>query len=141
MKQIVILDTGPLVAYFRKSDQFHQWAITQWSQVNLPVLTCDTVISEACFLLRDSPNVQRAILELIESNAIAIDFNLQREAFNVRQLMKRYESVPMSFADACLVRMSEKWVNSAVFTLDSDFSIYRRDRNNLIPLIAPFYSE
>lgn len=140
MKQIVILDTGPLVAYFRKSDQFHQWAITQWSQVNLPVLTCDTVISETCFLLRDSPNVQRAILELIESKAIAIDFNLQREAFNVRQLMKRYESVPMSFADACLVRMSEKWVNSAVFTLDSDFSIYRRDRNNLIPLIAPFYS-
>jgi predicted nucleic acid-binding protein len=141
MKQIVILDTGPLVAYFRKSDQFHQWAITQWSQVNLPVLTCDTVISEACFLLRDSPNVQRAILELIESKAIAIDFNLQREAFNVKQLMKRYESVPMSFADACLVRMSEKWVNIAVFTLDSDFSIYRRDRNNLIPLIAPFYSE
>jgi predicted nucleic acid-binding protein len=75
MKQIVILDTGPLVAYFRKSDQFHQWAITQWSQVNLPVLTCDTVISEACFLLRDSPNVQRAILELIESKAITIDFN------------------------------------------------------------------
>jgi predicted nucleic acid-binding protein len=141
MKQIVILDTGPLVPYFRKSDQFHQWAITQWSQVNLPVLTCDTVISEACFLLRDSPNVQRAILELIESKAIAIDFNLQREAFNIRQLMKRYESVPMYFADACLVRMSEKWINSAVFTLDSDFSIYRRDRNNLIPLIAPFYSE
>jgi predicted nucleic acid-binding protein len=141
MKQIVILDTGPLVAYFRKSDQFHQWAITQWSQVNLPVLTCDAVISEACFLLRDSPNVQRAILELIESKAIAIDFNLQREAFNIRQLMKRYESVPMSFADGCLVRMSEKWVNSAVFTLDSDFSIYRRDRNNLIPLIAAFYSE
>jgi predicted nucleic acid-binding protein len=140
MKQIVILDTGPLVAYFRKSDQFHHWVITEWSKVNLPVLSCDAVISEACFLLRDSPNVQRAIFELIESNAIAIDFNLQREAFNVRQLMKRYESVPMSFADACLVRMSEKWVNSAVFTLDSDFSIYRRDRNNLIPLIAPFYS-
>jgi predicted nucleic acid-binding protein len=70
-----------------------------------------------------------------------VGFNLQREAFNIRQLMKRYESVPMSFADACLVRMSEKWVNSEVFTLDSDFSIYRRDRNNLIPLIAPFYSE
>jgi len=47
----------------------------------------------------------------------------------------------MSFADACLVRMSEKWVNSAVFTLDQDFLIYRRDRHNLIPLIAPFYSE
>jgi predicted nucleic acid-binding protein len=141
MKQTVILDTGPLVAYFRKSDQFHQWAIAQWSQVNVPVLTCDAVISEACFLLRDSPHIQRGIFELIEAQAIAIDFNLQKEVVNLRLLMKRYESVPMSFADACLVRMSEKWVNSTVFTLDQDFLIYRRDRHNLIPLIAPFYSE
>ena len=61
---------------------------------------------------------------MIETQAIAIDFNLQRKDYNVMQVMNRYESVSMSFADACLLRTSEKWVTSAVFTLDSDFSIY-----------------
>ena len=137
MSQRIILDTGVLVAYFRRSDRFHQWAVTQWGQVDLPVFTCDAVISEACFLFRDLPHIQRAIVELIEGNVIEIAFNLQQESSNIRVLMGRYESVPMSFADACLVRMSEQISNSAVMTLDSDFKIYRKHRNEEIPVIQP----
>ena len=137
MSQRVILDTGVLVAYFRKSDRFHQWAVKQWDLVDLPVFTCDAVISEACFLFRDLPRIQRAIVELIEGNVIEIAFDLQEEAGNVRVLMDRYESVPMSFADACLVRMSERIANSAVMTLDSDFKIYRKHRNEEISIIQP----
>ena len=74
---------------------------------------------------------------MIEVGAIAITFDLQEEAGNVRVLMDRYESVPMSFADACLVRMSERIANSAVRTLDSDFKIYRKHRNEEIPIIQP----
>ncbi len=137
MSKRVILDTGVLVAYFRKSDRFHEWAVAQWGQVDLPVFTCDAVISEACFLFRDLPHIQRAIFELIEGNVIAIAFNLQEESSNIRTLMSRYESVPMSFADACLVRMSEQIGNSAVMTLDSDFKIYRKYRNKEIFVIQP----
>jgi len=137
MSQRIILDTGVLVAYFRKSDRFHQWAVTQWGQVDLPVFTCDAVISEACFLFRDLPHIQRAIVELIEGNVIEIAFNLQEESDNICALMGRYESVPMSFADACLVRMSEQISNSTVMTLDSDFKIYRKHRNEEIPVIQP----
>ena len=140
MRQTIIIDTSALVALINPNDPHHRWAVEQWSKIYPPVLTCEAVISETCFLLRQIHLIE-AVFGMIETQAVAIDFNLQREAFSVRQLMKRYESVPMSFADACLVRMSEKWVNSKVFTLDSDFAIYRRDRNNLIPLIAPFYSE
>jgi uncharacterized protein len=137
MSQRIILDTGVLVAHLRKSDTFHQWAVTQWHRIDLPVFTCDAVISEACFLFRDLPHMQQAIVELIESNVINIAFDLQNEASNVRVLMNRYESVPMSFADACLVRMSEQISNSAVMTLDSDFKIYRRHRHEEIPVIQP----
>jgi len=137
MSQRIILDTGVLAAYFRKSDRFHKWAVTQWQQVDLPVFTCDAVISEACFLFRDLPHLQRAIVELIEGDVIKITFDLQKEAGNVRVLMGRYESVPMSFADACLVRMSEQIANSAVMTLDSDFKIYRKHRNVEISVIYP----
>jgi hypothetical protein len=55
----------------------------------------------------------------------------------MRVLMDRYESVPMSFADACLGRMSERIANSAVMTLDSDFKIYRKHRNEEISIIQP----
>ena len=55
----------------------------------------------------------------------------------VHQLMQRYKSVPMSLADACLVRMAEIYPNSLVLTLDSDFRIYRKNKNEIIPLVIP----
>ena len=51
--------------------------------------------------------------------------------------MAQYDSVPMSLADACLVRMAEANRNSVVVTLDSDFTIYRMHRNQPIPLLMP----
>jgi hypothetical protein len=51
--------------------------------------------------------------------------------------MERYQSVPMSLADACLIRMTEIYPNSILLTLDSDFQIYRKNKNEIIPLIIP----
>ena len=134
--QRIILDTGVLVALLSKSDRSHDWAVRQWSQVKPPAFTCDAVISETCFLLKRRYLIE-AVFEMIELGAIAISFNLQEESSNIRVLMSRYESVPMSFADACLVRMSEQITNSAVMTLDSDFKIYRKHRNEEIAIIFP----
>ena len=136
IEQRVILDTSVLVALLSKGDRNHDWAVRQWAQVNPPALTCDAVISETCFLLKRRYLIE-AVFEMIEVGAIAIVFDLQEEASNVRVLMSRYESVPMSFADACLVRMTEQIPNSAVMTLDSDFKIYRKHRNEAIAVILP----
>ena len=54
------------------------------------------------------------------------------------KLMNQYEDLPMSFADACVVRMTENIADSKVFTLDEDFSVYRKLGRQVIPLIAPF---
>ncbi len=56
----------------------------------------------------------------------------------LRTLIHRYRNVPMSLADACLVRMSELTEPPRVFTVDSDFTIYRRHGKKPIPLLAPF---
>ena len=136
IEQRVILDTSVLVALLSKGDRNHDWAVSQWAQVSPPALTCDAVISETCFLLKRRYLIE-AVFEMIEVEAIAIAFDLQEEASNVRVLMSRYESVPMSFADACLVRMTEQIPNSAVITLDSDFKIYRKHRNEAITIILP----
>ncbi len=136
IEQRVILDASVLVALLSKGDRNHDWAVSQWAQINPPALTCDAVISETCFLLKRRYLIE-AVFEMIEVGAIAIAFNLQEEASNIRVLMGRYESVPMSFADACLVRMAEQIPNSAVMTLDSDFKIYRKHRNEAIAVVLP----
>ena len=43
----------------------------------------------------------------------------------------------MSFADACLVRMAERYTEGVIFTLDNDFSIYRKNGRQMIPTLTP----
>jgi predicted nucleic acid-binding protein len=62
---------------------------------------------------------------------------MQQQAAYLRTLMERYEDVPMSLADACMVRMTELFDNAAVMTFDADFRIYRRSGRKIIPLVAP----
>ncbi|MEA5510338.1 PIN domain-containing protein [Crocosphaera sp. UHCC 0190] len=137
MQSKIILDTGVLVAILDKSDDFHPWAVQQWENLAKPLLTCEAVITESCFILQDVYGGEDAIMKLIERGTITIDFCLNTEIKSIRELMNRYQSVPMSFADACLVRMSELINNSIILTLDSDFYIYRKHRKETINLIIP----
>jgi uncharacterized protein len=125
MKQGVILDTGPLVAFLNRRDKFHQWALDQWGQIAPPMLTCEAVVAEACFLLGSTTTGADCVMQMIERNVIAISFRLDDNLQPVKKLLAKYRSVPMSLADACLIRMSELNPNSPVLTLDSDFNLYR----------------
>jgi len=95
------------------------------------------VIAEACFLLSYDRQGETAVLERVAEGIIKIDFSLSAEIDWVQKLMRKYKNVPMSFADACLVRMSETIEASGVFTLDSDFRVYRRHKRQEIPVIIP----
>ncbi len=120
-----------------KSDKFHQWAKVELSKINPPLLTCEAVVVESCFLLKSTYGVVDLIFSLLRTKQITIPFSLTNEMAEVEVLMKRYENVPMSLADACLVRMSELIPGSVILTLDSDFRIYRKNRNEAIDLIIP----
>lgn len=136
--QQVILDTGPLVALFHAQDTYHQWVSEQFKLVQMPLLTCESVISETCFLLqRVDPLKVKQIFVLLDKSVIQISFDFSKEHRLIQALMEKYTNVPMSIADACLVRMSELFDNAKVFTLDSDFDIYRKNRNEAIPCIIP----
>ncbi|MFN6487461.1 MULTISPECIES: hypothetical protein [unclassified Nostoc] len=74
-------------------------------------------------------------MSLLDTGLIQIPFRLSDEIGTVRELLKRYQNVPMSLADACLVRMSELINGSSVLTLDSDFRVYRKNKNEMIDLI------
>lgn len=133
----VILDTGPLAAILRRRDGHHQWANAWMDEIPAPMLTCEAVLSEAHFLLQDVPTVRREIAAMSEAGIFLIAFSYEEEKPAIRKMLEKYADVPMSFADACLVRMSELYPDSVVFTLDSDFKIYRRNGRQPIPLIFP----
>jgi predicted nucleic acid-binding protein len=137
VKQGVLVDTGPLVAFLNKRDRFHDWTAAQWNQIAAPILTCEAVVSECCFLLSGIKSGSNRVIQLIQRKILRISFHLEEHIDPVNKLLIKYQSVPMSLADACLVRMSELHSNSSVFTLDSDFNLYRKNGRQVIPSIMP----
>ena len=137
MRSRVILDAGPLVALLNRRDHHHLWAKNCFAETAPPLLTCEAVISEACFLVRSLPHGPQTVIELLQRGVLAIPFRLNEEANRLATLLARYASVPMSLADACLVRMSEQQGEGIVLTLDSDFLIYRKHGRQVIPVLMP----
>jgi uncharacterized protein len=137
MSRSIILDTGALIAFLLPKDRFHHWAVSQLSQITVPIITNEAVITEACFLAQRIYQGQETVLKLINQGHITIPFILNQEIQAIEMLMQCYASIPMSLADACLVRMSEIYENCPVLTLDSDFQIYRKHRNQTISVIMP----
>ena len=133
----IILDTGPLVAFLNKKDQYHEWALAQFATMIPPLLTCEAVLSESCFLLRHYENGASNVLNLLNRELLAIPFRMKDELNALNVLINKYKNIPMSLADACLVRMADQISDSVIFTLDSDFKIYRKDRRKVIRTIMP----
>ncbi len=132
-----LLDTGPLVAFLNRNDQWHEWAKTQMGALPVPLLTCEPVLAEACFLVQRGGGRPADVLSKLQAGVIEVAFEITTEAVALEVLMRRYEDTPMSLADACLVRLSELHTDCQVFTLDSDFRWYRRHGRQVIPLLAP----
>jgi predicted nucleic acid-binding protein len=133
----VFVDTGPLVALLNRRERHHTWVSKILDTIEPPLFTCEPVLSEASFLLQNVQGGADAVLELVARGIVRSDFRVATEIEPVRALMKKFANVPMSLADACLVRMTELDQKSVVLTLDSDFGIYRRNRRQVVPTISP----
>jgi predicted nucleic acid-binding protein len=132
-----LIDTGPLVAAINRREQWHAWCDDQVRRAPVPLWTCESVVSEAWFVFRANGVGRESLLALLDRGALQIAFDLREHLPTVLDLMRRYSDVPMSLADACLVRMSELHSECNVLTLDSDFRIYRRNRRQKVPLLIP----
>src|SRR5436309_3101906 len=117
MKRNVILDTGPLVALIDAADRDHSWSVQQWSDVEPPMFTCESVISEASFLLNQINRGVEAVFAMLSRRIIEVPFRLEDHSEFISALLRKYSDVGMSVADACLVRMAEQIPASSVFTL------------------------
>jgi predicted nucleic acid-binding protein len=132
-----LLDTGPLVSFLGSGLRRHSWTCEQWKFFRPPLLTCEPVLTEAAFLLKREGREADALFALLQRGVIRVALHVEEEQADLRALMRRYRNRPMSLADACLVRLSELEPLGEVFTLDSDFRIYRRHGNKVIPVLMP----
>jgi predicted nucleic acid-binding protein len=128
-----IADTGFLVAFASIRDLHHSWAVRVAEQVTEPLLTCEPVLAEAAFHLR---NVG-LVLEMISEELITLAFDCNDHLPQLVALAKRYSDRQPDLADLCLIRMSELHPDHRVITVDDDFRIYRRNKREVIPLISP----
>ena len=133
----VIFDTGPLVAWFCPRDQHHLWARQSFEQISGGGLICEAVLAEVCHLVAKDGIARGRVLEFVERGGLNSVF-LGGELPALRELLNRYADTPMDFADACVVRMSEIYNESAVCTTDGDFRFFRKNNREPIPLLAPF---
>jgi len=131
----VLVDAGFLVALWRKKDQHHAWAVREARAYPPPWITCESALSEADHLL--SPDGCATLRLACRRGALQIA-SVEGETFlPVLDLLDKYADVPMSIADACLVRLTEVLPEPLLLTTDSDFSTYRRFGRRAIPTRQP----
>jgi predicted nucleic acid-binding protein len=132
-----IVDTGPLVAFFDRSERHHDWAVEQIETFEAPLLVCEPVLTEASYLLSRFPKAHETLLELVEEGALLVAFSVQDNIAELRSLVRKYRDVPMSLADACIVRMAQIFPSHLILTLDSDFMIYRKQGRIPLNIVHP----
>lgn len=135
MARSVLVDAGFLVALLSRRDAHHAWAAAQAPRLPPPWRTCDAALSEAFHLLggRGGPS----LAALLRRGAVTPALELSVELERVLTLMQRYADVPMSLADACLVRMTETLPDPTLLTTDTDFRTYRRHSRQSVPSVMP----
>jgi predicted nucleic acid-binding protein len=132
---VVIVDTGPLVAFLNRRDCHHSWAVEQFGSLPPPLLTCEAVLLEAAYLVRDLHGGPEAVLELVARGIVAPTSRLLDEIAAVKTVVRPYGR---DLADACLVRMSEIHSDCVLLTIDSEFrDVYRRHGRKSIPTRLP----
>ena len=128
-----IADTGFLVAFANGRDLHHAWALDVAAHITEPLLTCEAVLAETAFHLGDAG----IVFEMIEEDLIRLSFDCDDHLPQLVALAKRYRDRKPDLADLCLIRMSELHPKHSVLTVDKDFRVYRRNKREVIPLIAP----
>lgn len=133
----VLLDSSVIVALLDKRERFHERCVRVLDEIEQPLVTCEAVISESCFLLRKIPNASDRILANVEKGLFQILFQLTSSAASVHAILNKYRDLPAGFADACLVQMADELDTGDILTLDSDFTHYRWRRTRPFRMLIP----
>jgi uncharacterized protein len=124
---MTLVDAGPLVAMIDAGEPDHARCASALGSIRLPLLTTWPVLTEAMHLVGRAGGwgAQRALWKLVLNKDLEVTTNPPEATGRIAKLMERYADRPMDLADASLVALAEERNLKRIFTLDSDFGIYR----------------
>ena len=134
--QKTLIDSGPLIALFDKSDKYHHKILNFLQSYKGELITSWAVITEVSHILDFNLQVQIDFLKWIELGGVVIYNITQNDIFKIRVMMEKYIDIPMDLADATLMYIASKENIKNIVSIDSDFDIYRtikkQSMNNLL---------
>ncbi|MFN0172408.1 MAG: type II toxin-antitoxin system VapC family toxin [Bryobacteraceae bacterium] len=133
----VLVDTGVIVALLDRAERYHAAAVTVLEGIDAPLVTCEAVIAESCYLLRRTSGAPEAVVENVAQGVFQIPISLSRAADSVVRLLRKYRDVNIDFADACLIQCASVIESGDILTLDSDFRVYRWGKNREFRMLIP----
>jgi uncharacterized protein len=133
----VLIDTGILVAFYNTADPQHRNVFEFLGQYRGQLITTLSCVTETMWLLAEDLRIQTKFLQHLALQIYHCEPLVPQDFERILQLNQQYRNIPADFADLSLVAISERLDISAIATLDSDFDIYRRYRNQ--PFDRIFY--
>lgn len=130
--QSILIDAGPLIALFNRSDQYHAKAVEFIKNFQGKLYSTWPVITETSHMLDFSTITQRNLLEWIQRGGISLFELEQHHVSRILELTRKFEDVPMDLADATLIVASESLNINKIASIDSDFYVYRNIRNDYL---------
>lgn len=135
----VLLDTGVIVALLDRSERFHPISVDALAELGEPLVTCEAVIAESCYLLRALKGAPETVIENVAAGVFQIPLQLRQSASEVGSILHKYRDREIDVADACLIHLANHFGTGRILTLDRDFEIYRWGRNNRFELLIPLH--
>jgi len=132
---VVLVDTGPIVALLDRAQPQHRQCVEVLGALRAPLVTCEAVLAEACYLVRKLKGAAGDLLSDVGRGRYLVPYRLADRSAAVVRLMAKYADTPMDLADACLVDLATQLKTGRIVTLDSDFRVYRWDRNRPFDLL------
>ena len=126
-----IIDSGPLIALFDRSDKYHNDVLNFMKEYKGKLITSWAVITEVSHMLDFNLQVQIDFLKWCEVGGIEVYNITQDEISNIRVMMEKYIDIPMDLADGTLMYIANKENIKNIVSIDSDFDIYRTLKNRV----------
>lgn len=124
---MILTDAGPLIALLDRGEGHHRICVAALKELRPPMITTWPAFTEAMYLIGDAGGwkAQKNLWSWVEQGTLEVH-DLGAEATSrAAKLMEKYADVPMDLADASLVALAEQLKVTEIFTLDSDFAVYR----------------
>ena len=122
-----LIDTGPLVAYLDAGEGEHEAIVESLDEFSGALVTTSAVITEAMHLVSAAQAGPRLLAQFVQASGLTVHDPCQApEQWEAAALMEKYRNLPMDFADATLVLLSEALEVQEILTLDRrGFTVYR----------------